>query len=198
MAKLVHLKKQDGKSFYVTPHAFETTIKTEKNWRKKYDYVGEVDEEEVGSQSESAQKTNSDVKTDAKSKVSNNEREESNEEIFSSKNNGGVSDIEKFEEHMEKTADLIHSDKLEEARVEVKKALTISPNSKAAGRALEHINESIQSKLNTNNSEHGNEEQQSGKKSEDINTESGIKDNGNEEQQSGKGKSDSKNNGRKK
>lgn len=87
MAKLVHLKKQNGKSFHVTPHAFETTIKTDKNWRKKYDYVGEVDEEEVGAQSESAQKATPEVKTEEKVKVAVNEKEEKTEEIFNSQSN---------------------------------------------------------------------------------------------------------------
>lgn len=167
MAKLVHLKKENGKSFYVTPFAFTQTIKTDKNWRKKYDYVGEVDEEEVGHKSESAQGLGTETKaTDEKGKVKTNEREEGTDEIFSSKN-GGVSDVEQFEAHMEKVHELMQDDKLEDARTEIKKALAISPNSKAAGRALEHINEQIQSKLNSNNSENGNDKQQSGEKPEE-------------------------------
>lgn len=54
MAKLIHLKDQKGKSFTVTPHAFETVIKQDRNWRRTYDYVGEVDEEEHAHKSESA------------------------------------------------------------------------------------------------------------------------------------------------
>jgi hypothetical protein len=55
MAKLVHLKKTaNGESFTVTPHAFETVIKADKNWRKHYDHIGVIDEEEAAHKSESA------------------------------------------------------------------------------------------------------------------------------------------------
>lgn len=146
MAKLVHLKKQDGSSFYVTPHAFETSIKTEKNWRKKYDYVGEVDEEEVGAKSESAQLAKTETATyDGKQKVKSTDTEEGNEDIFSS-DKGGNSSIEKFEAHMEKSMELSQEGKFEEARDEVKKALILSPTSKICGKTIEHLNGLIERK----------------------------------------------------
>lgn len=88
MAKLVHLKKQNGASFHVTPHAFEHVIKKDKNWRKHYDYVGEIEEEEVGTKSESAiDFKNPPIENKPiVEKVKNNEVEETNETIFNTNN----------------------------------------------------------------------------------------------------------------
>lgn len=54
MSKVIHLKDQKGKSFTVTPHAFENVIKKDKNWRAKYDVVGNDEEENFATKSESA------------------------------------------------------------------------------------------------------------------------------------------------
>lgn len=137
-AKLVHLKDEKGKSFYVTPHAFETNIKTDKNWRKKYDYVGEVDEESVGVKSDSAKVVESkNENISEKEKVSDNEREQDTADVFKSNNDA----VEKFEGHIEKAGELASEGKFKEAKEEIKQALLLSPNSKAAGRMLAEMNE---------------------------------------------------------
>ena len=87
MAKLIHLKDQKGNSFSVTPHAFENVIKKDKNWRRLYDYVGEIDEEAHAHKSESAMpyvKPEAAKPSEVKKETKNpGEKEQSTKEIFS-------------------------------------------------------------------------------------------------------------------